>query len=381
MYFTNVSRAFSTLFAAASLLASLAVAAKDGITSDTILVGQSAVLAGPLSATSLETQRAAQLYFDKINSEGGVFGRRIKLIALDDGLNPERAAQNYKKLIEDEQVFAMFLGTGTAPTEAALPILSANKVPMIAPIGVADSVRAKSGSFVYYTRAGYAAEAEKIMQHLSVTSLETVAVISINNPGGKEVALNVESQLAKRNKRLVAPSQYVELNGSNVAQVAKEVAAAQPQAVVLFATGAAGGNTVKELQANNFRGQIYAFSLVSAETLFKAVGEKGTGTIFTQVFHYPWDKSIQAVREYQQIAFRNNLTISYNTFGGFLSAKLMVDALRRAGSNPTRDKFVAGLQRAPFDLDGIRIDFTKGQRNGSRQVDIVRLSKDGKFAR
>src|SRR6185503_295491 len=108
-------------------------AAEPGITADKIVIGQAAGFTGSVAGTVKELTAGAQLYFDHVNSKGGVHGRKIVLESMDDGFDPKRSPEVFKKLIEEKQVFAMFLSRGTPTNEAAYPVLEAAKVPLIGP--------------------------------------------------------------------------------------------------------------------------------------------------------------------------------------------------------------------------------------------------------
>lgn len=354
--------------------------AEPGISATAILVGQSAVLSGPLSDTVKEAQKGSQLYFENINAKGGILGRKIKLISLDDELKPEKAAANYKKLIEEDKVFVTFAGVGTGTTAAALPLLEQGGVPLIAPFILADSVRVKAGKQVYFLRAGYFDESEKIVEHLTGLGISSVAVASLNNPGGKEVVSNVEAQLARRNLRIVASGLF-ETNGSNVAAVAKQIAAAAPQAVILFAGGSVGGEFVKLLFETGVHSQIFGLSNVSGELVSRALGEQARGIAISQVSQYPWDTTIPVVKEYQQAAQAAKLPISYLGMEGYLAAKFLCEALRRTGKDLTRDRLRATLETGKFDLGGVAFAFTAADHSGSRFVELVMLTRQGRFVR
>lgn len=354
--------------------------AEPGISATAILVGQSAVLSGPLSDTVKEAQKGSQLYFENINARGGILGRKIKLISLDDELKPEKAVANYKKLIEEDKVFVTFAGVGTGTIAAALPLLEQSGVPLIAPFILADSVRAKAGKQAYFLRAGYFDESEKIVEHLTSLGISSVAVASLNNPGGKEVVSNVEAQLARRNLR-VAASGLFETNGSNVAAVAKQIAAAAPQAVILFAGGSVGGEFVKLLFETGVHSQIFGLSNVSGELVARALGEQARGIAISQVSQYPWDTTIPVVKEYQQAAQAAKLPISYLGMEGYLAAKFLCEALRRTGKDLTRDRLRATLETGKFDLGGVVFAFTATDHSGSRFVELVMLTRQGRFVR
>lgn len=354
--------------------------AEPGVSADTILIGQSAILSGPMSDTVREAQKGSQLYFDNINAKGGVLGRKIKLISLDDELKPEKAAANYKKLIEEEKVFVTFAGVGSGTSAAALPLLEEGGVPLIAPFLLADSVRAKAGKQVYFLRAGYFDESEKIVEHLTSLGISSVAVASLNNPGGKEVVSNIEAQLAKRNLRIVASGLF-EINGSNIAAVAKQISTATPQAVILFASGAVSGEFIKAFLATGAHSQFFGLSNVSGELVARVLGEQARGIAISQVSQYPWDTTIPVVKEYQHAAQAAKLPVSYLGMEGYLAAKFLCEAFRRAGKDLTRDRLRSVLETGKFDLGGVSFAFTATDHSGSRFVELVMLTRQGRFVR
>src|SRR5436309_1741457 len=96
--------------------------AENGVSNDAILLGQSVALSGPAAALGTEMRLGAKVYFDSVNAQGGVHGRKIELRTLDDGNEPARTAPNTKKLIEEDKVFALFGYVGTPTSSAALPL-------------------------------------------------------------------------------------------------------------------------------------------------------------------------------------------------------------------------------------------------------------------
>src|SRR5438067_8297312 len=98
-----------------------------------IVVGQTAGFSGPVAAGVKETTDGAKLWFDAVNAKGGVAGQPIELVSLDDRFDPKLAAENAKKLVEDGKVVALFLTRGTPHTQAVLPVVEANRVPLVAP--------------------------------------------------------------------------------------------------------------------------------------------------------------------------------------------------------------------------------------------------------
>ena len=176
-----------------------AQAAEPGVSGNEILLGQSAVLSGPLGEAGSTVQAGARVVFDDTNAQGGVAERQLRLVALDDGLQADRAQANYQALLHQHKVFACVCEMGAAPTLAAAPILRDSGALLIGASAVTDSVRDKTQGVAYYTRASWLREAEALMQHLTTLGMTRLAVAHLATPGGQEVKGQIEALLAKQN--------------------------------------------------------------------------------------------------------------------------------------------------------------------------------------
>ncbi|MGL4232801.1 MAG: ABC transporter substrate-binding protein [Casimicrobium sp.] len=356
-------------------------ASKSTTNSSEIRIGQSTVLSGPLSSSALAHRQGAVLCFDSVNASGGINGRPIRLTSLDDGLNPEKAIINYRKLIFEERVLAMFGGGGTATTLAVVPMLEESRTPLVAPYAVGDAGRAKSGSLVFYLRARYSDESEKIIRHLSKLNLDRIALVSLNTPGGKEVTASVEQQVAMHLRAKLVASTAIEINGSNISDVVRASVAAAPNAVILFAAGGAAVKFVSEFKNAGAMAQIYAMSIAPAELIHKALNKNAKGIVFSQVTAYPWNRTLPVVREYQALAKVVGLEPSYLSLEGYVAGKFLVQALTRAGSNLNRERLTAALAQREVNIGGAEFFFSPERRTGTDFVELVMLSADGKFVR
>jgi branched-chain amino acid transport system substrate-binding protein len=191
------------------LLAALAFAAAgaasaQGVTDSTILLGQSVALTGPAQQLGLDMRLGASLYFDQVNLRGGVNGRKIVLKTLDDGYEATRAAENTKKLINDERVFALFGYVGTPTAQASLPIFTEAKVPFVGPFTGAELLRTPVNPYIFNVRASYWDETEAIVQHLTAMSVNKIAVFYQNDAYGLAGLTGVERALKKRGLEIVA---------------------------------------------------------------------------------------------------------------------------------------------------------------------------------
>lgn len=190
-YNRAISLAFVTF-----LLAASPAHAEHGVTADEILLGQSTALTGSLAELGKDASIAAKAYFDYVNQQGGVNGRMIRLITLDDAYNTEKAAANAKTLIEKEMVFALFNMMGTPANMALLPVIEQAGIPSIAPYTGSQAPRTPLNRLVFNLRAGYADETEKIIEHLIIRGIDKIAVVYQNNAFGKEGVGVVVSQVA-----------------------------------------------------------------------------------------------------------------------------------------------------------------------------------------
>lgn len=149
--------------AAASLgLFSVARAAENGVTDTEVVLGHTGILSGPLGAPIKVVMAGAGLAFDAVNAQGGVSGRKIRLVSLDDELSPEKAVANYEKLLGEHRAFAFFGCVGSATTAAAAKVLSQSGAPMVAGYAVSDSAREKVMGSGYFVRATFAREAQAL---------------------------------------------------------------------------------------------------------------------------------------------------------------------------------------------------------------------------
>jgi ABC-type branched-subunit amino acid transport system substrate-binding protein len=136
-----------------------------GITSNEIVIGQTSSFSGAIAGEVREQTEGARLYFDWVNANGGVNGRRIRLESMDDAFDPKRAARNARALI-DKGVFALFLTRGTPQNEAILPVLQETGTPLVAPSTGAIALHQPVNPLVFNVRTRYQTEAETAIGQL-----------------------------------------------------------------------------------------------------------------------------------------------------------------------------------------------------------------------
>ena len=373
-----------TLFAAAcACLGAISVAwAQDGITPNSILIGQSAAFTGPAAQLGIQMRDGAKLWFDQVNAQGGVNGRRIELKSRDDKYESKLAAENTKKLIEEDRVFLLFAYVGTPTSQASLPIFTEARVPFVGPFTGAELLRSPFNRYIFNVRASYFDETEKIVEHLVRTGVTRFAVFYQNDAYGQAGLEGVKRALARRNMQIAALG-TVERNTTNVAEAVKSINAAQPEATVMISAYTSVAEFVRQMKAAGSISQFFNVSFVGSKALAEALGKDGRGVMISQVVPFPWSPLTPIVKEYLDLAKRSgNVDVNFSSLEGFIAAKVLVEGLRRAGKDPTREKFVSAMESmSNYELGGFAVRFSPENHNGSQYVDLSMIGREGKFIR
>jgi len=375
-----------TKFLTAILLAlavSLPAAAQTpGVTPSTVLLGQSAAFSGPAAQLGIQMNAGAKAYFDYINAKGGVNGRTIQLRTRDDRYEGDLAAQNTKALIEEDKVFALFAYVGTPTSAAALPIFTEAQVPFVGPFTGAELLRTPLNRYIFNVRASYYDETEKIVEQLVSTGIDKIAVFYQNDSYGKAGLTGVERAMKKRNLAIAALG-TVERNTTDVAAAVKAIGAVQPDAVVMISAYTSIAEFVRQMKRAGSAAQFHNVSFVGSNALAKALGEEGYGVVISQVVPFPWNPGVPVVKEYQRILkAAGNTDYNFGSLEGFLAAKVMVEGLRRAGRDLTRERLIAALESMDnVDLGGFVVSFSRESHAGSEYVELTMIGRDGKFVK
>lgn len=353
-----------------------------GVSDTEILIGQSCQLSGPLAALSSEVRQGASLYLKHVNETGGIRGRKIRIIALDDAYDPKKAAENTRKLIEEEKVLALFQYAGTPPAMAALPLVEENRVPFIAPFTGSDALRQKFSRYVFNIKAGYGTELEAMVRQLATVGITKVAAVYLNNPFGTGGLASVEKSAKAHGVSLMAQAP-LEVDGSKMDLAVDKIAKAAPQAIIVVSAGKPSIDFVDAYLKAGHRSTFYMLSVISNSQLVQALGERARGIVVSQVVPSPWNQGVSVAREFQVLASAQGIKeYTFSQMEGFLSAKLLVEALRRAGSKPTRESLIHSLEAMKsVDLGGYPVELSPTQHSSGKFVDLLILGRNGKFTK
>ena len=368
------------ILVAASCLFCWQAHAENGVSEQSIRLGQSAALTGQAKELGLELRSGAKLYFDQVNASGGLYGRKLELESLDDAYEPEKAAANTRSLIQDSKVFALFGYVGTPTSQAALPLVNEAHIPFFGAFTGAQLLREPFNRYVFNIRASYFDETEKITEHLTTLGLKKIAVVYQNDAYGQAGLAGMDRALDKRGLKPVATA-TVERNSTNVEAAAKAIDAAKPDVVMIVSTYKSVAALVLALKKLGNSAAIHNLSFVGSVPLSRELGANGAGVHIAQVVPFPWSGTLPITRDYQELvrkAGRNDY--SFTEFEGYIAARVLVEGLRRAGKDLTREKLIAGLESmGRMDFGGYAINFSPSGHNGSSHVDLTIIGNNGKF--
>ena len=356
-----------------------------GVTSDRILLGQSVALTGPAAELGIQMRNGAKTYFDHINAQGGVHGRKIELITLDDGYEPTRTVPNTKKLIEENKVFALFGYVGTPTSTAALPLFTQAKVPFFGAFTGAEVFRQPFNRYIFNVRASYYDETDKIVEQVVSTGGKNIAVFYQNDGYGQAGLKGVEIAMTKRNMKITATGAF-ERNTVNVGDAVKGISATTPDAVVMIGAYKACAEFIKQMKKSGSASTFYNVSFVGAKALADELGKEGSGVAISQVMPNINNKTLKLVKEFHEdfakYAKAKDIKTAPTFFNleGYVSARLIVEAVRRS-----KDASPAGVRKGlemmkEYDLGGYTVDFSPSKHWGSQFVELSLIGASGRLA-
>ena len=352
-----------------------------GVTDAHILFGQSVPLSGPTRELGEQVRLGIEAAFIEINDRGGVHGRQLDLLTLDDGYEPMAAIRNTVQLIEDEHVFALIGAVGTPTSRAAAPIALEAGVPYIAPFTGAAFLRSSEMSNVLNVRASYAQEVEVMVERLIADlGISRIGVMYQNDSFGRDGYEGVRDALARRSMKPVAIGTYPR-NTIAVKRGILNLLEGDPQAVVIIGAYEPVASTLEWAKQSGPHAIFLTVSFAGGESLARALSAD-TEIYVTQVVPYPTDTSFPVVASYQQALRHVAATAqpSHVSLEGYLMGRLAIHAAERCGQQIDRDCFVNGLREGgDFDIDGFSLSYDDAawDNQGSDQVYMTALDGSG----
>lgn len=369
---------------AAALLAFLPgfASAGQGVTDTQVTFAQVAALDGPVGALGQGMRLGLRAAFEEVNANGGIHGRQIILDSLDDGYEQSRSVVHVKTVIEGDNHLGLIGAVGTPTSAVTQPMATAAGIPFIGPFTGADFLRDASYGNVFNVRASYISETEAWIAYLvDQQGIKTIALLYQDDDFGRAGLAGVTAALEARGLSLTAQGTYTR-NTTAVKRALLHIRKAKPDAVVMVGAYKPVAEFIKLSRRLKFDPTFVNISFVGSDALAQELGDAGEGVIISQVVPFPWDASVPVVAQYQTalVAVDSEASPGFVTLEGYLTGRLAIKALEDAGTDLTRERFVAALAGLrTVDFGGVTMSFGPDDNQGMDDVFLTRITKDGLF--
>ncbi|MEN6587334.1 MAG: ABC transporter substrate-binding protein, partial [Sulfuricella sp.] len=346
-----------------------------------ILIGQSIDISGPLGDIGKDYLAGAKVYFDYINSTGGIHGRKIVHIAVDNGGSAEKSAQISRNFLAKQNVDILFgyFGEGSMDELLRNPEFETSKIPLVAPL---SGIELKRGNdHIFFVRPSYASEARKLVGHFLSLGITRFAAVYAADSYGSSALAAVEGALKSKNMALMGKYPVGQEQAGLDAAI-KSTLASKPQAIIVILETLPAAQFIKAYRQVDAGTYIFGLSMINHQTLFEIAGKDlAAGVMLSEVVPHPSNWSVPVVAEHRKIMeiYRDEAP-SHLTLEGFIAAKMLVSALRNIGKDFTPAQLTAALKETKsMDIGGFYLEFSPLSNRGSRYVDINVITRKGRL--
>ena len=368
----------STLFASLLALAPGLATAQN----DAILIGQSGGFTGGQAAYAADVRSGIEAAFAGANANGGINGRQIKLITADDGGNRDKVLANTKKFVESDNVLALIGYTSGAGTEITLPYIKDAKVPILSPATGNMGIRAEHNPWLFHTRAGYRDEMAKIVAHATGLGLKPRVGLAYLADVGPANLKAMQDALAA-NQLTAAAVVGLDRNAADFTPQINQLMAGKPDLVIFISNALPIVKIITGMRERGYHGQ-FATSSFSGSRVVEDLKQHARGLIMIQVLPQPHKNALTFHRDFhadlKRLPEAAKATANYTVLEGYIAGRTLIEGLRRAGKEVTREKLAATLTGMPeLDFSGYRVRYARGNHEGSRFVDLGVVADSGQL--
>ena len=353
--------------------------AERGVTDTEIRIGQWGPQTGPAALWGA-VARGTGCYFDMINEEGGIHGRKVTYFLRDDGYMAPRTKAIAKELVEDKEVFAFASGVGTATGMAVKKYLHTRAVPWVGPATGSTHWAFPPTKYLFALYPLYIDEAAILINYaVKVMGKKRIAFFYQNDDFGKEGLAGAEYALEKFGMKL-ATSVSVEVLDTDLSSHAMKLKNANPDCVIMWVLPKHGAIILGTAAKMGLKTQWMSSSVLSDTPIMYKISKGLFKDVILTSFGELTDSPSPLMQKYKvahdKFAPKDRWGIFF--YAGFLFAEPMVEALNRAGRDLTVDSFVKAMESLK-DFQGIgpKISFSPNQRQGTRSMFIAKCVEGG----
>ena len=341
---------------------------------EVVLFGQSACFTGPNKRLGLNYRAGLQAAFDEANRRGGVNGRLLELLSLDDAYEPELAAANAERFAAEDEVLAVIGGVGTPTAKRIAPVLRTAEIPFVGPFTGADFLR-NPDRFpnVINLRAGYLDETRVLVDHIvRERGKSRLGIIYQDDAFGRSVLKNYKSVLDGRGIPILAKTAFSR-NTHAVHASLFGLAKADLDAILIVGTYATNSEIINLAHSLGHEYIIANLSFVLSYELKNRVDAPTDRILVTEVMPDANDTRRAVVRSLHQ-ALEAKEMINEVSLEGYILGRYVITVLERMGDELTRENFMRqGLSSGPVVVDDWTLEFEPGANTGSTYIRLIDL--------
>ncbi len=329
-------------------------------------------LTGPASGLGTELKAGAEGLFNRVNAEGGVNGRKISLVSVDDGYEPAKTVAATKQLLDGGNVLALVGYVGTPTSSAVLPMIDKTGIPYLFPFTGAEFLRDPVDKWVFTLRASYFDETEALVEHFTrKMKFSRIAILIQDDACGEAGKAGVTRALAKRGLKVAQEARYTR-NTLDVDAGITQLAHGAPEAIVFVGTYKPLAAAVKKAKAAGLHAAFATVSFIGTSDFIQAAGADSEGVYISQVVPAPDDLSVPLVKQFNQDLKGGEH--GYTALEGYTDAAVLVAALKKAGPGLTGESLVHALEGLSADLGGFRVSYSPNNHQGSDRVFLTQVT-------
>ena len=351
-----------------------------GVTDKEILLGTTGSFTGQFSSGGLAIRSGLEAALDRANRSGGIHGRSIKLIALDDGYDPKKSKENADELILKKKVFAMVCGNGTAGVSAMLPTIDSTRTPVLFPFAVNPELYDGKNRLLFALAAPISILTQNLADYLVLErKFKKIGAFANDDKSGTGII----SEMAPALKRYTTPilktrthSRFETKFAADIEDLKKTGA----ETIVLATNTVQAIEFIKQSSAKGYHPSFAAVFSATVDTILQGLKDDALKTLdFAASEPVPrLDESISLFNELKEDVKTIPAEHSPRVIHGYVAGRILIEALKRAGRDLTREKLITSLETlSNFDLGGLAIDLSAQKHYALPNGFMYRL-KDGK---
>jgi len=371
---------FAVVSVVAALLPASALAQKP---QKEIVIGHVAGYTGPVTKDASEMGEGAQVYIDAINARGGLLGRKVRLLKIDDHFKGDETVKELGAL--KGKVAAVLPPVGSAQFTQVLKegVLDRIDYPILGVIPGVESFREPMRKNLFHFRAGDFDQIQKMIDLTTSVGQTKIGVLATDNPNGEQVIAFMQDQLAKKNLKLAAVQKYVISPKIDWAPIVKGYQQSQPDMILLVGPPFATAAFIKEAKSAGIGSALYGLSYTDFRLAVKLAGNQmARGVAIAQVFPNPANRVVPIIKEFRgdfEKYGKVQGVPSHFNLEGYLAAKILLEGIRRS-KDASGAGTIRGLEMLhDWDMGGYVVDFSPTKHNGSRFVDMSIISASGEL--